>query len=59
MIYEYQCKHGHITERWRPVAECKEPVVDACRDSTECVYERILSPVPTNFKFADTRSHKG
>ena len=54
-IYEYQNKEtGEVIERMRPVSECKEPIIE-----DGVVYERMLSPTPTDFRFNDFTGYQG
>lgn len=57
-LYEYRCSVcRYKTERVRPVSEYKERLVIPCHDrsNVECQLDRILSPTPTTFVFADRR----
>lgn len=67
-IYEYRCRRcKHTAECMRPIAESKEPLVIDCVCPAEgtlpgdeqCTLDRILSPVPTTFRFNDFKGKKG
>lgn len=60
MIYEFQCKKGHVTEEIVPMGteriEC--PLCFPDVDLDAYAY-RILSPTRTTFVFADTGRRRG
>lgn len=64
-LYQYKCKTCNGTiGHFEKVSRCMQPQRALCRQPPKddpnkmCEYKRVISPVRTNFKFADRRSIK-
>ncbi len=63
MIYEFECRLGHVseaqvpmgTQTWPCDACIAEQKANRCVDPAQHLARRILSPTMTTFVFADTR----
>jgi len=62
VVYEFECKQGHITEamvpmgtREWPCAACEEEMRQQKSLLSVPLAHRILSPTRTTFRFADRR----
>lgn len=56
MYYEYRCSNDHITTQDRQMADRNVDILCSVCNQTAT---RILSAVPTTFRFADTSAEKG
>jgi len=56
-IYEYECPHGHVTEKMVPLSERQEIV--ACEhENCVCMAVFVVSATPTTFRANDRRAFK-
>ena len=64
-IYEYQCtKCGEVRESMKPMSESDSSIEEDCGipkipSGTKCLFIRILSPTPTDFRFNDFQGYGG